>query len=41
MFPLNDSTRGFFNMARLKRMKPSAFLINATRGEAVCLGGCV
>eukprot|EP00802_Teleaulax_amphioxeia_P017902 Tamp_18072.p1 GENE.Tamp_18072~~Tamp_18072.p1 ORF type:complete len:337 (-),score=57.78 Tamp_18072:259-1269(-) len=35
MFPLNENTRGFFNMQRFRMMKPSAILINATRGEAV------
>jgi glyoxylate/hydroxypyruvate reductase len=35
MFPLNDATKGFFNMERFRMMKPTAMLINATRGEAV------
>ncbi|GKY98940.1 hypothetical protein MPSEU_000849800 [Mayamaea pseudoterrestris] len=33
--PLNDETRGTFGRAQMERMKPSAFLINTSRG-AVC-----
>jgi D-3-phosphoglycerate dehydrogenase len=33
--PLNDSTRGMIDYAALKRMKPSAFLINVARGPVV------
>lgn len=30
--PLNDQTRGTFGRAQLSKMKPSAFLINTSRG---------
>ncbi len=33
--PLTPETRGFVNTARLRLMKPSAFLINFSRGEVV------
>jgi len=33
--PLNDETRGSFGRAQIERMKPTAFLINTSRG-AVC-----
>lgn len=33
--PLNDKTRGTFGRAQLSKMKPTAFLINTSRG-AVC-----
>ena len=33
--PLNDDTRGLVNAAWLKRMKPSAYLINTARGPIV------
>jgi len=33
--PLNPETRGFVNAERLRRMKPSAFLVNFSRGEVV------
>jgi D-3-phosphoglycerate dehydrogenase len=33
--PLNDQTRAMFNDAVFARMKPSAFLINCSRGEVV------
>jgi glycerate dehydrogenase len=33
--PLNDQTRGTFGRAQMEQMKPSAFLINTSRG-AVC-----
>jgi glycerate dehydrogenase len=33
--PLNDQTRGTFGRAQLSKMKPTAFLINTSRG-AVC-----
>ena len=33
--PLNDRTRGLIGEAELKRMKPSAFLINCARGGIV------
>jgi len=33
--PLNDSTRGLVSEQKLKMMKPSAYLINAARGEIV------
>jgi glyoxylate reductase len=32
---LNDSTRGLFNAERFRKMKPSAYLINAARGPIV------
>ena len=34
--PLTPQNRGLINAATLKLMKPSAFLINAARGEIVC-----
>ena len=33
--PLTEETRGLMNAERLKRMKPSAVLVNIARGEAV------
>lgn len=33
--PLNDSTRGLVNAARLANMKPDAFLINVARGAVI------
>lgn len=36
--PLTDDTRGLLNDARLATMKPTAFLINASRGPVVDLG---
>ena len=33
--PLNDSTRGLINAEALKKMKPSAYLINLARGPVV------
>jgi D-3-phosphoglycerate dehydrogenase len=33
--PLNPETRGFVNAERLRRMKPTAFLVNFSRGEVV------
>ncbi len=33
--PLNDSTRGLFDAARLAKMKPSALLVNMARGPLV------
>ncbi|MCI0354371.1 MAG: D-2-hydroxyacid dehydrogenase [Acidobacteria bacterium] len=33
--PLTPSTRGLFDAARLKRMKPEAYLINVSRGPVV------
>jgi glycerate dehydrogenase len=33
--PLNDQTRGSFGRAQISKMKPTAFLINTSRGE-VC-----
>lgn len=33
--PLNDATRGLVNAARLKLMKPTAYLINTARGPIV------
>src|SRR5882724_5545116 len=33
--PLTESTKGFINAARLKRMKPTAYLINVSRGPLI------
>lgn len=33
--PLSEATRGFVNAARLKMMKPTAYLINTARGPVV------
>jgi glyoxylate reductase len=33
--PLNDSTRGLINESALRRMKPTAILVNASRGPVV------
>jgi phosphoglycerate dehydrogenase-like enzyme len=33
--PLTESTRGFINAALLKRMKPTAYLINVSRGPLI------
>jgi phosphoglycerate dehydrogenase-like enzyme len=33
--PLTESTQGFINAARLKRMKPTAYLINVSRGPLI------
>ena len=33
--PLTEETRGFINAARLKRMKPTAYLINVSRGPLI------
>jgi glyoxylate/hydroxypyruvate reductase len=35
LLPVTRDTRGFMNAARLKRMKPSAYLLNFGRGELV------
>jgi phosphoglycerate dehydrogenase-like enzyme len=35
LLPATPETRGFMNAARLKRMKPSAYLLNFGRGELV------
>ena len=35
LLPVTPETRGFMNAARLKRMKPSAYLLNFGRGEVV------
>jgi phosphoglycerate dehydrogenase-like enzyme len=35
LLPVTPETRGFMNAARLKRMKPSAYLLNFGRGELV------
>lgn len=35
LLPVTSETRGFMNTARLKRMKPSAYLLNFGRGELV------
>ena len=35
LMPVTPETRGFMNAARLKRMKPSAYLLNFGRGELV------
>jgi phosphoglycerate dehydrogenase-like enzyme len=35
LLPATAETRGFMNAARLKRMKPSAYLLNFGRGELV------
>ena len=35
LMPVTSQTRGFMNAARLKRMKPSAYLLNFGRGELV------
>lgn len=33
--PLTEETRGFFGMEQFRKMKPSAYFINAARGELV------
>ena len=33
--PLTPETRGFVNAARLRLMKPTAFLVNFSRGEVI------
>jgi len=33
--PVNESTRGLLNAARIARMKPQAFLINVSRGAVI------
>jgi len=35
LLPMTPETRGFMNAARLKRMKPGAYLLNFGRGELV------
>lgn len=35
LLPVTPETRGFMNTARLKRMKPSAYLLNFGRGELI------
>jgi len=35
LLPVTPETRGFMNAARLKRMKPGAYLLNFGRGELV------
>jgi glyoxylate/hydroxypyruvate reductase len=35
LLPVTPETRGFMNAARLKRMKPSAHLLNFGRGELI------
>jgi len=35
--PLNDQTRGTFGRAQISKMKPSAFLINTSRGVRIVL----
>jgi phosphoglycerate dehydrogenase-like enzyme len=35
LLPVTSETRGFMNASRLKRMKPSAYLLNFGRGELV------
>jgi phosphoglycerate dehydrogenase-like enzyme len=35
LLPVTQETRGFMNTARLKRMKPTAYLLNFGRGELV------
>jgi len=35
LLPVTPETRGFMNAARLKRMKPTAYLLNFGRGELV------
>jgi phosphoglycerate dehydrogenase-like enzyme len=35
LLPATPETRGFMNAARLKRMKPTAYLLNFGRGELV------
>jgi phosphoglycerate dehydrogenase-like enzyme len=35
LLPVTPETRGFMNASRLKRMKPSAYLLNFGRGELV------
>jgi phosphoglycerate dehydrogenase-like enzyme len=35
LLPVTPETRGFMNAARLKRMKPSAYLLNFGRGELI------
>ena len=39
--PLTDTTRRLFDSARLARMRPSAYLVNVTRGEIVDLDDLV
>jgi phosphoglycerate dehydrogenase-like enzyme len=35
LLPVTTETRGFMNASRLKRMKPSAYLLNFGRGELI------
>ncbi len=41
LLPVTPETRGFMNAARLKRMKPSAYLLNFGRGELVVDGDLI
>jgi glyoxylate/hydroxypyruvate reductase len=41
LLPVTPETRGFMSAARLKRMKPSAYLLNFGRGELVVDGDLV
>ena len=41
LLPVTPETRGFMSAARLKRMKPSAYLLNFGRGELVVDGDLI
>jgi len=41
LLPVTPETRGFMNAARLKRMKPSAYLLNFGRGELIVDGDLI